>query len=244
MIAPREYWIGDESRTQFPFEHCSDRTCLIGSLYIVPFEHSFLDPIIISYFIWVFLIVDLIVGVTMAAATSGGREYDLRDRGSRFRDLDDRNEFPTPQHKKKRYQDVDPNTGLIMIPKMYAEFHVVEMQDEKQKTFEKISPFFIEKALTSYIGQQHETKRLRNRKLLVKCKNEKQAQLLMSYNSNNNAILYKYVQSERLRARDAEYCWRNNLLPGREIFVGGGHSRGVKGWRRRQGAENPQKGRW
>lgn len=163
----------------------------------------------------------------MAAASSGGRDYGLRDRGSRYRDLDDYIEFPTLQHKKKRsFQEVDPSTGFPSIAKTYAAFHVVEMQD-KQKSFEQISPFFIEKALSSYIGQQHETKRLRNGTLLVKCKNEKQAQLLMSYNSNNNAILfgntYKVNVFEHATLNTVEgliYCWDAKFLSEDEILEG------------------------
>lgn len=122
------------------------------------------------------------------ASASGGMDIDMEDRGSRFRGLENLTTFPDlePNYKKKRLNQnnnnvIDPKTGFVSQEKTYGEFYVIEKLDKT--SFETTSPFFVEKALTTQIGSDHETKRLRNGTLLVKCKNDKQAQLLQKFNN-------------------------------------------------------------
>lgn len=160
------------------------------------------------------------------ATASGGLDYGPQDQGSRFRGLDDYTEYPEIQTKKKRHSNnndvIDPKTGFIVCEKMFAEFYIMELIDNNN-SFERISPFFIEKALTSYIGQQHETKRLRNGSLLIKCKNEKQAKLLLNYNNILFGNTYKVKVTEHSTLNTVQgmiYCWDSKYLSEEEILEG------------------------
>lgn len=160
-------------------------------------------------------------------SASGGTEYGPQDRGSRFRGLDDYSEYPKIQSKKKRNNTnindvIDPNTGFVLTENSFAEFYIIERIDNN-KSFEQVSPFVIEKALTSYIGAHHETKRLRNGTLLVKCKNEKQAKLLMNFNNMlfANTFKVKVIEHETLNTvQGLVYCWDSKFLSEEEILEG------------------------
>lgn len=160
-------------------------------------------------------------------SASGGTSCGPMDRGSRFRGLDDYTEYPEIQTKKKRLHNnnnecIDPKTGFAVTEKLYAEFYIVE-RSEENKSFEQVSPFFIEKALTSHIGPHHETKRLRNGTLLVKCKNDKQAKLLLNFNNTLFGNTFKVKVTEHASLNTVQgliYCWDSKYLSEEEIIEG------------------------
>lgn len=160
------------------------------------------------------------------ASASSGINCGPMDRGSRFRGLDDFTEYPEIHPKKKRQHNnndcIDPKTGFTVIEKLYAEFYIIE-RTEDNKSFEQVSPFLIEKALTSFIGAQHETKRLRNGTLLVKCKNDKQAKLLLNFNQTlfGNVFPVKVTEHSSLNTvQGLIYCWDSKFLSEEDIVEG------------------------
>lgn len=155
------------------------------------------------------------------ATASGGTS----NRGSRFRSLEDYNQFPDLCPNKKIKQNhglnLDPKTGLRTTEKMLAEFYIVQRIDNGN--FEQISPFFIEKAVTNAIGAKHETKRLRGGILQVKCCNDKQAQLLANLNNSLLGNLYKIQVTEHATLNTVQgiiYCFDCKFLTEEEILEG------------------------
>lgn len=172
----------------------------------------------------------------MMATASGGGDYDPDDRGSRFRGLDNYTDFPKIQSKKPRHgqvnnEAIDSRTGFILAEKTLAEFFIVERIDSNKKTFEEVSPFFIEKALTNHIGDNHETKRLRNGSLLVKCKNDKQAKQLLGFNNIlfGNSFNVKVTEHATLNTvQGVVYCVDTKFLTEDEILAGLANQKVVK----------------
>lgn len=161
----------------------------------------------------------------MASATGG---KDFLDRGSRFRGLDNYTDYPslqTTQKKRKNngFESIDPKTGFLVPEKNFAEYYIVQRIDSNNATFENLSPFFVQKALTTQIGANHETKRLRDGTLLVKCKNDKQANALLGFNSNLFGNEYKVKVIEHISLNTVQglvYCWDAKRLTEEEILEG------------------------
>lgn len=151
----------------------------------------------------------------MATATGG------MDHGSRFRALGDISQFPENKPKKKRLSDqIDPKTGFKLTDKLLAEYYILE---RIEGDFEKVSPFFIEKALTTTIGSNHITKLLRNGTLLIKCKNDKQAECLLKFNTFLFGNSFKVKVSEHSSLNTVQgliYCKASRYLTEDEITEG------------------------
>lgn len=157
------------------------------------------------------------------ATASGGTDHNP-NRGSRFRGLDDIHQFPENKTKKKRHNNdlVDPKTGFKVAEKMFGEYYILERIDS-ESDFEKVSPFFVEKALTSSVGANHETKLLRNGTLLVKCKNDKQAAQLLKLNNTLFGNTYKVKVTEHSSLNTVQgliYCKASRFLSEEEILEG------------------------
>lgn len=154
------------------------------------------------------------------------------DRGSRFRGLAEYNQYPEINPKKKRQtiglnEFIDSKTGFVVAEKQYAEYYIVELIEDK-KTFDHISPFFVEKALTSHIGNNHQTKCLRNGSLLVKCKNEKQANLLLGFNNIlfGNTYKVKVIEHGSLNTvQGIIFCNVSKRLSEADILEGLAHQK-------------------
>lgn len=166
------------------------------------------------------------MATTMASA-SGGMDYSSSDRGSRYRDLEI-NGYPELQAKNKKRKNnghhlIDPKTGLQITDKDLPEFFIVKRIDNDNKSFATVSPFFIEKALTQQIGQQHETKRLRDGTLLVKCINDKQSKSLLKFNNMLFGNSYKVEVTEHATLNTVQgvvFCWDAKFLTEDEILEG------------------------
>lgn len=88
----------------------------------------------------------------------------------------------------------------------FAEYYIMSSAVENQD-LKKVSPFLIEKALTTYVGDGTITKRLRDGQLLIKCKNEKQAQQLLAMKSLGGQINVKVEEHKTLNVcKGIVYC--------------------------------------
>lgn len=88
----------------------------------------------------------------------------------------------------------------------FAEYYIMSSAVENHD-LKKVSPFLIEKALTTYVGDGTITKRLRDGQLLIKCKNEKQAQQLLAMKSLGGQINVKVEEHKTLNVcKGIVYC--------------------------------------
>lgn len=156
------------------------------------------------------------------ASASGGTDYGPFDNGSRYRNLDC--DFPPIQKKQRKriFTAVDPRTGFVLVDKVFGEFYVMKNID-KSASFEKVSPFFINKALNNHIGDGHVTKRIRDGSLLIKCKNDIQTQKLINLDQQIFGNTYKVSVAEHTQLNSVQglvYCYDAKFLSEDEIREG------------------------
>lgn len=156
------------------------------------------------------------------ATASGGADYSPSDSGSRFRALDEY--FPPLQkrQRKRNLQTIDPRTGFVLLDKQLGEFYVMKNADN-HNSLDKVSCFFIGKALNNHIGDGHITKRTRDGNLLIKCKNDTQAKKLLNLNQQLFGDKYKVIVEEHDKLNSVQgliYCWDSKYLSEDEILDG------------------------
>lgn len=156
------------------------------------------------------------------ASASGGTDYVPLEQGSRFRSLD--SDFPPilRKQRKRNITNIDPRTGFVLADKVLGEFFVMKNID-KSASFEKVSPFFINKALNNHIGDGHITKRIRDGSLLIKCKNDTQTQKLLNLDQQIFGNTYKVSVQEHTQLNSVQgliYCWDAKFLSEDEILDG------------------------
>lgn len=156
------------------------------------------------------------------ASASGGTDYGPDDDGSRFRTLDTGCFPPIEKRQRKRNITViDPRTGFVLLDKQLGEFWIVKSADNR--SLEKVSCFFLGKALTNHIGDGHVTKRLRDGSLLVKCKNDTQTKKLLNLRHTLLGETYKVTVEENVKLNSVQgvvYCWDSKYLSEEEILEG------------------------
>lgn len=101
----------------------------------------------------------------------------------------------------------------------YAEYFVMSNAVEGHD-LKNVSPFLIEKAISTYVGDGTITKRLRDGQLLIKCKNEKQAQTLMTMKTLGGQFNIKIEEHKTLNeCKGIVYCADLKYIPEAEIVL-------------------------
>lgn len=153
------------------------------------------------------------------ASASSGFVYDPSDRGSRHRILDDLNHFPEIPHKKTRKTASDFTNQYQKTD--FAEYYIISHAHEG-KDLNKVSPFFIEKALDINAGPGTKTKRLRDGTLLVQCKSENQSRKITSMKTlGHTDFPVKVTEHATLNTTQGIiYCYDAKFLSEEEILNG------------------------
>lgn len=156
----------------------------------------------------------------MAAASGGDGEL-----GSRYRNLtDDYTEYPLLQKQNTRKRNETNITQQLFGTKSkrteYAEYYIIKNADAG-KDLSKVSPFYIEKALTHTVGTGTITSRLRDGSLLIKCKNDLQAEKLLKLKKLGSEYNIEVKEHGTLNnTQGIIYCFDLKFLTEAEILDG------------------------
>lgn len=109
-----------------------------------------------------------------------------------------------------------------IVPNQKSEFaaYYVMSSAVLNHDLKKVSPFLIEKSLSSTIGDGSTTKRLRDGTLLIKCKNEKQATKLMAMTTLGGLQAIKVQEHRTLNeCKGTVFCHDLKYIPEEEILA-------------------------